>query len=587
MYSREKLDEIKSKITDYYEWYKQFLPELKHSGSNRAFSPCCFHSETKPSLCVDLNYGMWRCFGSCNTGGDIFSFYSKYYNIPFSETVETLAEQFGVTLEVDPEVQRELELKKNQCKANKIICDNFVKKLQETPEALNYLINERGFTRTTISLFQLGVGIDNLGDKLDENKCQAFEKLSLLRKKYGKYESVFKSFRITIPRIDERGNVMSFTGRVYKEVPEGENNCKYYHATNNSLYEKAKLVFGLYQAKKHIRNLNSTIVCEGEFDCMKCHQAGITNAIALSGLNISDEQINLLKKYTDTFYVCVEDDAILKVHDDGKTNLDKFYDKIKQYIPYAKVYIIDLRGKNGEKCDPDMYFENHTKEEFKQLIKQSKIYNEYLISSKLSGVNPKNIEEKTACLNMLVPMLISIQNFMDRKQYIELVANKLMISENDVYRKIKYYTEKQDKINAENITWDARPIFAQKVLLSMCFCENFNIMLVLGKIAVKAMQYFEPFYQNIFKDYIYKYVSEWVKKHNDEPVDFNDFFTEINSDDTSSLIRKTIMDLYFKAENLEDFTDEDIDELIDEQLESLTEYALPTYETNELECLSA
>jgi DNA primase len=285
--------------------------------------------------------------------------------------------------------------------------------------------------------------------------------------------------------------------------------------------------------------------------------------------------------------VCVEDDAILKVHDDGKTNLDKFYDKIKQYIPYAKVYIIDLRGKNGEKCDPDMYFENHTKEEFKQLIKQSKIYNEYLISSKLSGVNPKNIEEKTACLNMLVPMLISIQNFMDRKQYIELVANKLMISENDVYRKIKYYTEKQDKINAENITWDARPIFAQKVLLSMCFCENFNIMLVLGKIAVKAMQYFEPFYQNIFKDYIYKYVSEWVKKHSDEPVDFNDFFTEINSDNTSSLIRKTIMDLYFKAENLEDFTDEDIDELIDEQLESLTEYALPTYETNELECLSA
>ena len=588
MYSREKLDEIKSKITDYYEWYKQFLPELKHSGSNRAFSPCCFHSETKPSLCIDLNYGMWRCFGSCNTGGDIFSFYSKYYNIPFSETVETLAEQLGVTLEIDPEMQKELELKKNQCKANKIICDNFVKRLQETPEALNYLINERGFTRTTINLFQLGVGIDNLSSKLDKQKCEALEKLSLLRKySNGEYYSVFKSFRITIPRIDERGNIMSFTGRLYKEPPKGENNSKYYHATNNSLYEKAKLVFGLYQAKKHIRNLNRAIVCEGEFDCMKCHQAGIFNAIALSGLNISDEQINLLKKYTDTFYVCVEDDAILNVNDRGESNLDKFYNKVKQYIPYAKVYIIDLRGKNGEKCDPDMYFENHTKDEFKQLIKQAKIYNEYIISSKLTGVNPKNIEEKTACLNMLVPMLISIQNFMDRKQYIELVANKLMISENDIYRKIKYYTEKQDKINAENITWDTRPIFAQKVLLSMCFCDNFDVMLVLGQIALKAKEYFEPFYKSIFEDYIYKYAYNWVKEYGDVPIDFTDFFTEINSENTNNLIRKTIMDAYFKAENLEDFTNEDIEELINEQLESLVEYDLPTYETDELECLSA
>lgn len=588
MYSREKLDEIKSKITDYYEWYKQFLPELKHSGSNRAFSPCCFHSETKPSLCIDLNYGMWRCFGSCNTGGDIFSFYSKYYNIPFSETVETLAEQLGVTLEIDPEVQKELELKKNQCKANKIICDNFVKRLQETPEALNYLMNERGFTRTTINLFQLGVGIDNLSSKLDNQKCEALEKLSLLRKySNGEYYSVFKSFRITIPRIDERGNIMSFTGRLYKEPPRGENNSKYYHATNNSLYEKAKLVFGLYQAKKHIRNLNRAIVCEGEFDCMKCHQAGISNAIALSGLNISDEQINLLKKYTDTFYVCVEDDAILNVNDRGESNLDKFYNKVKQYIPYAKVYIIDLRGKNGEKCDPDMYFENHTKDEFKQLIKQAKIYNEYIISSKLTGVNPKNIEEKTACLNMLVPMLISIQNFMDRKQYIELVANKLMISENDIYRKIKYYTEKQDKINAENITWDTRPIFAQKVLLSMCFCDNFDVMLVLGQIALKAKEYFEPFYKSIFEDYIYKYAYNWVKEYGDVPIDFTDFFTEINSENTNNLIRKTIMDAYFKAENLEDFTNEDIEELINEQLESLVEYDLPTYETDELECLSA
>ena len=589
MYSREKLNEIKSKITDYYEWYKQYLPELKQTGSNRAFTPCCFHSETRPSLCIDINYGMWRCFGSCNTGGDIFSFYQKLYNVSFSEAVQDIAEQVGVTLEIDPEVQKELELKKNQCKANKIICDNFVKRLQETPEALNYLINERGFTRTTINLFKLGVGIDNLHKMISPEKLDGLYGIGLVKKNEdGTYKSTFKSNRITIPRIDEKGDIVSFSGRIFIE-PKDKNKQppKYLHTTNNTLYDKSKFVFGLYQAKKHIKNLNSVIACEGEIDCMKCHQVGVTNSVALSGLNISDEQVNLLKKYTDTFYVCVEDNAILRPNDKGETSLDKFYNKVKQHIPYAKVYIIDLRGKDGEKCDPDMYFENHTKDEFKQLIKQAKIYNEYIINSKLTGVNPKNIEEKTACLNMLVPMLISIQNFMDRKQYIELVANKLMISENDIYRKIKYYTEKQDKINAENITWDTRPIFAQKILLSMCFCDNFDVMLVLGQIALKAKEYFEPFYKSIFEDYIYKYAYNWVKEHGDVPIDFTDFFTEINSENTNNLIRKTIMDAYFKAENLEDFTNEDVEELINEQLESLVEYDLPTYETDELECLSA
>lgn len=587
MYSREKLDEIKSKITDYYEWYKQYLPELKISGSNRAFSPCCFHSEMKPSLCIDLNYGMWRCFGSCNTGGDIFSFYSRYFNISFSETVETLAEQFGVTLEVDPEVQKEIDLKKRQCKANEIICLNFMDKLEKTPEGLNYLINERGFTRSMIKAFKLGVGIDDLHLRVNENIRNGLCGIGLIKQREdGSYYSTFRSNRIIIPRIDEKGNVVSFTGRLFIDPPEGKSEHKYMHTTNNSLYDKSKFIFGLHQARKHIKHLNSAIICEGEFDCIKCHQAGIVNSICLSGLNISDEQVNMLKKYTDTFYVCVEDNAILNADTNGRTNLDKFYAKIRQYIPYAKVYIIDLRGQNGEKCDPDMYFLNHTRDEFVKLIKQAKIYNEYIINSKLTGVNPKNIEEKTACLNMLVPQLISIQNFMDRKQYIELVANKLMLSENDIYRKLKYYTEKQDKINTENITWDSRPVYAQKILLSMCFCQNLCLKEVLAYIVTKALRYMEPFYTTIFNNYIFEYVKKWVKENGEAPVDFTEFFNDLNSEDSNNLIRKTIMDAYFKAENLEDFTDEDIEELVSEQCESLMEYSIPTYESEDIECLS-
>ena len=97
IFTKEQLNSIKEKV-DYFEFYKQYLPELKRTGSNRAFSPCCFHSETKPSLCISLDCGIWRCFGGCNTYGDIFKFYQKFFNVPFTEAVQAIAKMYDVEL---------------------------------------------------------------------------------------------------------------------------------------------------------------------------------------------------------------------------------------------------------------------------------------------------------------------------------------------------------------------------------------------------------------------------------------------------------------------------------------------------------
>ena len=584
VYSREQINELKSTI-DYFEFYKKYLPDLTQRG-RLAWCCCPFHNEQKPSFSIDVTYGLARCWGACNEGYDIFSFYQKMFGVTFNEAVEQIAEMYEYTLEIDPEVQKQIDEKKKKYKANEVICRNFVDRLEKTPDALDYLINQRGFTEEIIDKFKLGVGINNLHKLVGPEKCEGLYNIGLLKKDdNGDYYSTFSSNRITIPRIDERGNILSFTGRLFVQPPEDKNPPKYLHTTNTLIYDKSQFVLGLYQAKKHIKALNSVICVEGELDLIKCHQKGIINTVSLSGLNISDEQVNLLKKYTNTFYVCVEDGAILKPNEKGETSLDKFYTKVKSNIPYAKVYIIDLRLPDGSKCDPDVYLNTHTKDDFKELIKNAKVYNEYIINSKLKGVNPRNIEEKTACLNMLTPLLTGIQNFMDRKQYIELVANKLMLPENDIYRKIKYYTEKQDKINSDNITWDSRPVYAQKILLSMCFCPNLDTKNVLYQINMQTLEHMEPFYRNIYENYIFKYVHSWLKEHSDIPVDFTEFFSDLNTnEEIHEVIRKTIMDIYFKIENLEDFTDEDIQELVLEQKESLLDYALPDYNTtNEYE----
>ena len=563
MYTREQIDELKSKI-NYFEFYNKYLPDLTQKGK-LAWACCPFHGDKHPSLSVDINTGLFRCW-SCSTYGDCFTFYQKNFNISFQEAIEEIAEMYDFELIISQEELNKREYKKQLHNINNIMCDKFQLSLKSNINAYNYLTQIRGFSPKIIEEFKLGCGINKL-----PVKDSLIELGLLVKNDNGKYYAKLNSNRITIPFFDERGNITSFVGRLHIEDPESKYK-KYMYTTDTSIHKKSDIVFGLYQAKKYIKHFNSVIICEGQLDVIKCHQKGIVNSVAMGGLNISDAQINLLKKYTSNFYICVEDKAILMQNsNDHKSQLDKFYEKIKQNIPYAKVYIIDLRD-GDKKCDPDEYLNTHTRAEFSELVKHAKIYNEFIINEKLKTVNPKNIEEKTKYINIFVPILNSINNYLDRKQYIELVANKLCVSENDIYRKIKYYSDnKEKKINTDN--YDNRPIYAQKILLSTCFCPNFSNKDAVLEIKNLAIGLLEPFYKNIFLELIYPYVS----KADVNKVDFKDFFNDLMyNDDVSELVKKTIIDIYMKIENFEDFEESDLTDLIYEQIDTLKEYSIPT-----------
>lgn len=581
LYTKEQISELKSKV-DYYDFYSRYIENIPNNKS-RVFVNCPFHQEQKPSFQIDLTYGIWRCWGE-NISGDIFTFYQKHFGSSFNEAVEHIAEIYNVTLEVSEEELEKRKTKKSLLDINKIMCEKFQLSLESNNNAYNYLTEIRGFSPKIIKDFKIGCGINKLPEK------DSLKRLGLLVKNsQEKWYPKFRTDRVIFPRFDENGNIVSFTGRLC----EDKDLAKYMHTSDTEIYKKSEHIFGLYQAKKYIKHFNSVICVEGEIDTIKCHQKGIVNTVSISGLNLSDTQINLLKKYTNVFYICVEDEAMLRESDkrdditgERVTPLSKIYNKIRENIPYAKVYIIDLRNKDGSKCDPDMYLSTHSKEDFKELIKQAKIYNEYIIGNKLKNINPKNIEEKTICLNSLIPILSNISNFLDRKQYIELVSNILMVPQNDIYKKIKWHTENKDKLELENITWDNRPVYAQKNLLSLCFCENFNILRVALAIKYQALEYMEPFYKEIFSDILEPYIQANIV---DNKVDYSNLFLDLNYDSNiNELIRKTIYDICMKTENFEDFDAEDLEDLIFEQIETLKEWSVPTSEVSleDFSCLT-
>lgn len=576
LYTKEKLQEIKNKIGDYYEWYKEFLPNLQVRGIN-AWTPCPFHNEAKPSFQLNVETGYYRCWG-CGERGDIFTFYMKYHGYNFNDTVQILAEKYGVTLELDPEEQNRIERRKKLFEINNTICNGFQKSLQGDNDAWNYLTQIRGLSPKIIKDFRIGRGIDKLPDK------QSLKDLGLLVSKDNgnSYYSKFGTDRVVMPFIDEFGNITSFVGRFHVD----KDGAKYMYTSNTEIHNKSEHLFGIYQAKRYIKALGSVILVEGQFDTIKSHQKGICNTVTIGGLNLSEYQINLLKKYTNTFYFVIEDGAMICKNKGENTliensHLAKNYELIRNNIPYAKVYVIDLRNTDGSKCDPDEYFNTHSASDFRNLIKHAKIYNEFIISEKLKELNFKNIEEKSKALAFIVPVLHSIQNFLDRKQYIELVANKMMLPENDIYRAIKKYTEKTIMEANNNITWETKPVYAQKIMLSSIFYNKFDTIRAGTYIAMKALNLLEGYYRYIFKDIIAPFILKEDFKNG--KLTFKDFLNDVQYDDNiNEEVKNTILDIYFKSEQLDDFESEDLDTLLEEQIETLKEWSIPD-ETQDIE----
>ena len=70
---------------------------LKNAGGGSMKGLCPFHDEKTPSFNVNVSRQFFHCFG-CQEGGDVIYFLMKMDGLTFVETVERLAEKYGVEL---------------------------------------------------------------------------------------------------------------------------------------------------------------------------------------------------------------------------------------------------------------------------------------------------------------------------------------------------------------------------------------------------------------------------------------------------------------------------------------------------------
>ncbi|MDT8334858.1 MAG: DNA primase [Desulfurivibrionaceae bacterium] len=288
---------------------------LKKAGANYK-GRCPFHSEKTPSFTVNRARGSFHCFG-CNEGGDIFSFYMKYHNATFPEALKGLAKRYGVALPEKPlshADQARAQLRSGLYEVLERSGVVFHEILLGDPcgaPAREYLAS-RNIPDGIIRKFRLGYAPDSwnfLTDKITDPKQRelAAEAGLIVKKERGGFYDRFRD-RLLCPITDMTGQIAGFSGRIL-----GDGQPKYMNSPENPVFDKGRLLFGLFQNRESIRKRGLCLLVEGNFDLLALVAGGLDYAAAPLGTALTRAQVRSLKGYANEVIILFDgDEAGLK-----------------------------------------------------------------------------------------------------------------------------------------------------------------------------------------------------------------------------------------------------------------------------------
>jgi len=277
--------------------------ELKKAGANyNCLSP--FIKEKTASCIVSPVKQIFKDFSSGN-GGDGIKFVMLYEKVEFIEAVEIIAKICNIILDKEEQTAEQVrkhDHKKEMAELSLNASLLFKNNYRELPK--NYwakkMIAERGFTEETCIDFQIGyAGTENQIYKTVSQKGQLAiaKEIGLCKTNNNNTYDCFKN-RIIFPILNDKGGVVGFGGRrqngeAFEKYP------KYYNSIESPLYDKSRILYGLFQSRKAIYKKGFAILSEGYTDVISCHQHGADTTVATCGTSLTEGHLKLLKRYTD------------------------------------------------------------------------------------------------------------------------------------------------------------------------------------------------------------------------------------------------------------------------------------------------
>lgn len=357
------IEEIKRKndIVDVASLYLQVAQRGK-----TFWALCPVHGEKTPSFTLNREGQFYKCFG-CGIAGDVIKFVQQLEGCEFIEALEILAKRAnmpppplkGQDDDIKLERQKIRQLCVKICTASaKFYSEMLWEKTDKALFAREYLA-KRGISGSSAKTFGLGLSpdYDSLPRRLEQEGFKPKDCVLagvLIEGKKGYYDALFN--RLIIPLIDAKGEVIAFGGRTLDK----NESAKYKNTGLTPIHEKNKNLFGINLVKKgHVGRLKKILVLEGYMDVISLYQEGITEVVASMGTSLTKEQARLLKRLTDTAYICYDGDAA------GQSATLRGLDILKEQN--LEVFVVSL----PQKLDPDEYIRKYGKDKFEEIISAS------------------------------------------------------------------------------------------------------------------------------------------------------------------------------------------------------------------------
>lgn len=458
---------------------------LKKKGSNY-WGLCPFHGEKTPSFSVNAERGFFKCFG-CGVGGDAITFLMKIHNWDYMQTIKYLAERYNVELpEYNVDGGKHKEERTLMTEACKKAVEFYQDILLSSPSdniAVKYL-NKRDITPAIISKFSLGLSLKEpnmLYNKLKRDYDDSIlEKAGLiLKSNQGRYVDRFRN-RIIIPIQNEQGEYIAFGARA---IEEGQN-PKYLNSSDSPIYNKSRILYGLYTAKEAIKQEDSVVIMEGYFDVISAQAHGIHNAIASCGTSMTLEHVKMLSKYTRSrrIYLSFDTDLagqnatkrggeLIKSAFSGLGNIKQFDES--HISTNDDKYACEIRVVSPpEGKDPDEFIRSSGAEAFKSYIEHAPLLLDFELNQLLKKKNEVTTpQEKSELVKEILPVLNDVQNPIIQSEYVKIVATALSLDDKALQQDVKKVSRTDfivPEVSSVNVT-KSSPIeeIAQKNLLSL------------------------------------------------------------------------------------------------------------------------
>ena len=430
---------------------------LKKSG-NHYWGLCPFHKEKTPSFSVNPQLGIYKCFG-CGAGGDALSFIMKTKNIEFMDLIKDLAQEFGLELpknlrhgEASKDIKQQMM---NACsRAVEFYSDRLLKNSESTTENVLKYLAKRGISKDIIKKFHLGLAPKSYTALYDELKKdfsdEILEKANLIIPgKESRFIDRFRN-RVIIPIQNEFGDFVAFGARA---IEEGQS-PKYLNSSDSLIYNKSKLLYGLYTAKDAIKEQDSVVLMEGYFDVISAQAHGIENCVAACGTALTQEHVKLLSRYTKSrkIYLSFDtDSAGQKATDRGAEIIKEVFEGVGNIKLFDESYISTSDDKYAceirvisppEGKDPDEFIRSVGAESYKQYMEHAPLLIDFQLNNILKDKDKyKTPVEKARFVKTIIPVLQEIGNKIVRAEYTEMVAQALDLDGKVLAREVNSFSQ--------------------------------------------------------------------------------------------------------------------------------------------------